>query len=136
MNEHENDRNEAIDFPAPIAELSSLYPRRADDDWSALVAKITTAAAPELARRRGEGSLVRSILRWSRPIGIAAAAVLIIGAVGLVATSDADAMSTPATFAEVVDREPAATLLVADRPPSASDVARALDPESFQQVQP
>jgi hypothetical protein len=136
MTEHENDQNEPIDLPAPIAELSSLYPRRPDDDWGALVAKITTAAAPELARRRGEGTLVRSILRWSRPVALAAAAVLIAGAVGLVATSDADALTSSATFAEVVDREPASMLLAADRPPSASDLARALDPESFQQVQP
>ncbi len=136
MTEHENEQNEPIDFPLPIAELSSLYPRRGDDEWRGLVAKITAAAAPELARRRGDGGLVRSILRWSRPVGIAAAAVLLVGSIGLVATNDAEAASTSATFAEVVDREPASSLLATDRPPSAADLARALDPGSFQQGQP
>jgi hypothetical protein len=136
MTENENDRNAPIDFPAPIAELSSLYPKRADDEWQALVSKIAAAAAPELARRRSDHGLVRSILRWSRPVSVAAAAVLLIGAIGLVATSDAEAMSTSSTFAEVVDREPASTLLAAESPPSASDLARALEFDSFQQVTP
>jgi hypothetical protein len=136
MTENENDRNESIDFPAPIVELESLFPNRADVDWQSLVAKVTTAAAPELARRRAERGIMRSILRWSRPVGIAAAAVLLTGAIGLAAMNESEAVATSATFAEVVDHEPASTLLAADRPPTASDVARALDPDSYQQVQP
>jgi hypothetical protein len=69
-------------------------------------------------------------------VGVAAAAVLLIGAIGLAATSDAEAMTATSSFAEVVDREPASTLLATDRPPSASDLERALDPDSFQQVKP
>ena len=131
-----DDNDETLDFPAPIAELSSLYPKRSDDHYRALVAGILTAAAPELARRRSERGLVRSILRWSRPVGVAAAAVLLVGAIGLVATSDAEALTATSSFAEVVDREPASTLLATDRPPSATDLERALDPDSFQQGQP
>jgi hypothetical protein len=127
-----------LDFPAPIAELSSLYPVRAEAEWDALVSGIMKNAAPELARRRDERGLVRSILRWSRPVGIAAAAVLMIGAIGLAVTNDAEAMvSTSApSFAEVVDREPASALLALDRPPSASDLERALESDSLPQVQP
>jgi len=125
-----------IDLPAPLTELAALYPPRADGEWQALVATIVQAAAPELARRRSERGLVRSILRWSRPVGVAAAAVLLVGAIGLTATSDAEAMTTTSSFAEVVDREPASTLLATDRPPSASDLARALDADSFEQVRP
>ena len=128
--------DESLDFPAPIAELASLYPGRSDDHYHALVAGIMSAAGPELARRRSEHGLVRSILRWARPVSIAAAAVLLIGTIGLFATSDAEANTTTSSFSEVVDREPASTLLAADRPPSASDLERALDPDSFQQRQP
>jgi len=131
-----DENDDALGFPAPIAELSSLYPKRSDDHYHALVAGIMTAAAPELARRRSERGLVRSILRWSRPVSVAAAAVLLVGAIGLVATSDAEARAATPSFAEVVDREPASTLLAADRPPSASDLERALDPDSFQQGLP
>lgn len=125
-----------IDFPAPITELGALYPARAEGEWHALAAGIMRAAAPELARRRNERGLVRSLLRWSRPVGVAAAAVFLIGAIGLAATNDADATTTTPSFAEVVDREPASTLLATDRPPSASDLARALDADSFEQVRP
>ena len=126
----------AGDLPALIAELSALYPKRADDEWSALEAGIMKVAAPELARRRGERGLVRSILRWSRPVGMAAAAVLLFGAIGLAITSGAESPSATTSFAEVVDREPASTLLANHRPPSASDVASALEADFFQQVQP
>ena len=74
--------------------------------------------------------------RWSRPVGLAAAAVLLAGAIGLATTSDAEPLTATSSFAEVVDREPASTLLAADRPPSASDVERVLDGNSSQQVQP
>ena len=126
-----------LDFPAPIAELSSLYPARGEAEWDALVSGIMKSAAPELARRRDERGLVRSILRWSRPVGIAAAAVLVFGAIGLAVTNDAEAMATVSapSFAEVVDREPASALLALDRPPSASDLERVLE-SSLRQEQP
>ena len=53
----END--EALDFPAPIAELSALYPARANAEWESLVAGIMKGAAPELARRREERGFMR-----------------------------------------------------------------------------
>jgi len=137
MKEHEEERG-PLDLPAPIAELSSLYPARAQTEWDALVSGIMRGATPELARRRNERGLVRSILRWSRPVGIAAAAVLMVGAIGLAVTNDAEAMvsaSSP-SFAEVVDQEPASALLALDRPPSASDLERALESDSLQVVQP
>lgn len=127
-----------LDSPAPIAELSSLYSPRAQAEWDALVSGIMKSAAPELARRRDERGLVRSILRWSRPVGIAAAAILMLGAIGLVVTDDAEAMVTASapSFAEVVDREPASVLLALDRPPSASDLERVLESDSLRQEQP
>ncbi|HEY8794788.1 MAG TPA: hypothetical protein VIM15_07550 [Gemmatimonadaceae bacterium] len=128
--------SDSMDLPAPITELAGLYPTRAEHEWQTLVAGIVQAAAPELARRRDERGLVRSILKWSRPVGVAAAAVLLIGAIGLAATNDAEAMTATSSFAEVVDREPASTLLATDRPPSASDLERVLDADSFQQVRP
>lgn len=134
-NDDESDMSE-LDLPAPITELSALHRRRATAEWDALAAAIISSAAPELARRRGERGLVRSILRWSRPVGLAAAAVLLAGAIGLATTSDAEPLTATSSFAEVVDREPASTLLAADRPPSASDVERVLDGNSSQQVQP
>jgi len=137
MIEH-GEESEPLDFPAPIAELTSLYPARAEAEWSSLVSSIMKGAAPELARRRDERGLVRSILRWARPVGLAAAAVLAVGAIGLAVTNDAEAMvgtSTP-TFAEVVDREPASALLASDLPPNASDLEAALESDSLQQVQP
>lgn len=127
---------DSMELPAPISGLSALYPRRSESEWNALVEGIMRAAAPELTRRRGERGLARSILRWSRPVALAAAAVLLLGAIGLASTNEAEAMTAAPSFAEVVDREPASTLLATDRPPSASDLARVLDPESFQQVQP
>ncbi len=130
------DTGDSMDLLTPITELSALYPRHTEREWNALVAGIMQAAAPELTRRRSERGLVRSILRWSRPVALAAAAVLLLGAIGLASTNDAEAMTAAPSFAEVVDREPASTLLAADRPPSASDLARVLDPDSFQQVQP
>jgi hypothetical protein len=62
--------------------------------------------------------------------------VLLVGAIELVATNDAEAVSTSSTFAEVVDREPASTLLASDRPPNASDLARALESEFSMQETP
>ena len=137
MKENEEE-GELLDFPAPIAELSSLYPPRAQPEWDALVSGIMKSAAPELARRRDERGLVQSILRWSRPVGIAAAAVLVFGAIGLAVTNDAEAMATVSapSFAEVVDREPASVLLALDRPPSASDLERVLESGSLRQEQP
>lgn len=138
MTAHDDDvgSDGSLDLPAPIPELARLYPARAEQEWQTLVSGIMHATAPELARRRGERGLVRSILRWSRPIGVAAAAVLLIGAIGLAATNDAEAMTATSSFAEVVDREPASTLLATDRPPSANDLARALDADSLQLVRP
>jgi hypothetical protein len=126
-----------LELPAPIAELSAMYPVRDEAAWNALVAKIVVGAAPGLARRRGERAVVRSLLRWSRPVAAAAAAVLLFGAGALTLTSDAEAMAPAApSFAEVVDREPATVLLMADRPPSANDLATALEGDSLQQVEP
>ena len=129
-----------LDFPAPLPELSGLYPARAEAEWDALAAGIMKAASPELERRRDErGGIVRSILRFARPVALAAAAVLLLGAIGLATTSDADAAVTTAatpSFAEVVDREPATALLASERPPSANDLAIALERDSFQQVEP
>jgi hypothetical protein len=138
MIEHEA-HDDPLDFPAPLPELSALFPRRVDAEWDVLAAGIMKAASPELARRRDERGLVRSILRMARPVGVAAAAVLLFGAIGLAATSDVEATlatTTSPSFAEVVDREPAATLLAADRPPNADDLERALERDSFQQVEP
>jgi hypothetical protein len=70
---------------------------------------------------------------------VAAAALLLLGGIGLAVTSDAEATVPAATapsFAEVVDREPASTLLAADRPPTANDLASVLEGDSFGQVQP
>lgn len=137
MIEHESEDG-ALDFPAPIAEVGALYPARADAEWESLVSGIMKGAAPELARRREARGFMRSILRWARPVGLAAAAVLVVGAIGLAVTNDAEAMVTSSapSFAEVVDREPAAALLASDRPPSASDLERALESDSVQQVHP
>jgi hypothetical protein len=138
MIEHD-DQSDPLELPGPIAELSSHFPKRSDAEWDALVAGIVNSAAPELARRRGERGVVRSLLRWARPVGVAAAAVLLCGAIGLAVTSEGEAIAaTPATpsFAEIVDREPASTLLASDLPPSAGDLASALERDSFQQVQP
>jgi hypothetical protein len=137
IEQHEHD--DPLDFPAPLPELSALYPRRVSAEWDALAAGIMKAAAPELERRRDERGLVRSILRLARPVSVAAAAVLLFGAIGLAVTSDAEATMTTAaapTFAEVLDREPASTLLATNRPPSATDLESALERDSFQQVQP
>ncbi len=137
MIEHEEEGG-ALDSPEPIAELASLYPARTEAEWDSLVASIVTGAAPVLARRREERGLVRSILRWARPVGLAAAAVLVVGAFGLAVTNDAEAMvatSTP-SFAEVVDQEPASVLLASELPPSASDLERALESDSLPQVHP
>jgi len=137
MIEHDEESG-ALDFPEPVAELASLYPTRADAEWETLVASIVRGAAPELARRREERGVVRSILRWARPVGLAAAAVLVIGAIGLAVTTDAEAVTTTTnpSFAEVVDREPASVLLASDHPPSAGDLERALESDSLQQVHP
>jgi hypothetical protein len=133
------DEGSSLDFPAPISDLSALYPQRADAEWDALAAGIMKAAEPMLERRRGERGLVRSILRLARPVSVAAAAMLLLGAIGLAVTSDAEA-TVPAvgapSFAEIVDREPASPLLATDRPPSAKDLASVLEGDSFAQVQP
>lgn len=125
-----------FELPPPVAELSVRYPARDDAEWNALTSRIVASAAPELARRRGARAVVRSILRWSRPLATCAAAVLLIGAAALSMTSDAGAIATPPSFAEVVDGEPATVLLSADRPPSANDLATVLEADSYQQVEP
>jgi hypothetical protein len=136
MIEHDDDDTESMELPAQIAELSAMYPRRTDDEWNALVASVMTSVAPELARRRSERGLVRSLLRWSRPVAAAAAAVLLVGGLGLAFTNDAESPVATSSFAEVVDREPASTLLATDRPPSASDLESVLENDSFRQEQP
>jgi hypothetical protein len=138
MIEREEEDGGALDFPEPIAELASLYPARATAEWDSLVSSIVRSAAPELARRRSERGFVRSILRWSRPVGLAAAAVLVAGAIGLAVTNDAEAMvsASAPSFAEVVDREPATALLASDLPPSAGDLERAFESDFLQQVHP
>ena len=60
--------DESLEFPAPVPELSWLYPARANTEWDALAAGIMKAAMPELERRRDERGLVRSILRFARPV--------------------------------------------------------------------
>jgi hypothetical protein len=137
MKEHD-EKDAELDLPAPIAELSSLYPPRAQAEWDALVVGIMKDAAPELARRRDDRGLVRAILRWSRPVGIAAAAILMVGAIGLAVTNDAEAMASASapTFAEVVDQEPASALLALDRPPNASDLERVFVYDSLRQELP
>jgi hypothetical protein len=134
----QNEHDDPLDFPAPVSELSALYPQRANAEWDALAAAIVKRASPELRRRREERGFVRSILRLARPVSVAAAALLLLGAIGLAVTNDAEATVPAATpsFAEVVDREPASTLLAADRPPSANDLANILEGDSFTQVQP
>jgi hypothetical protein len=134
----QSEHDDPLDFPAPVSELSSLYPQRANAEWDALAAAIVRKAAPELQRRREERGFVRSILRLARPVSLAAAALLLLGAIGLAVTTDAEATvpAAPPSFAEVVDREPASTLLAADRPPSANDLANVLEGDSFTQVQP
>jgi len=134
-----DENQDPLDVPPPLPELSALYPARAEAEWNALAAGIMKAAAPALERRRNERGLVRSILRFAKPVAIAAAAVLLFGAIGLSTTSDADAAVTTAatpSFAEVVDREPATALLASDRPPSANDLENAFERNSFQQVEP
>jgi len=138
MIEHDENQD-PLDVPPPLPELSALYPARAEAEWNALAAGIMKAAAPALERRRNERGLVRSILRFAKPVAIAAAAVLLFGAIWLATTSDADAAVTTAatpSFAEVVDREPATALLASDRPPSANDLENAFERNSFQQVEP
>ena len=135
MIEHDDDTG-SMELPAPLAELSAMYPRRADDEWSALVAGIMSTVAPELARRRSERGIVRSLLRWSRPVAAAAAAVLLVGGLGLAFTNDVESPVATSSFAEVVDREPASTLLATDAPPSASDLEYVLETDSFRQGQP
>jgi hypothetical protein len=135
MIEHDDD-TESLELPAPIAELSAMYPRRSEAEWSALAAGVMTSVAPELARRRSERGLVRSLLRWSRPVAAAAAAVLLVGGLGLAFTNETESVVATSSFAEVVDREPASTLLATDRPPSASDLESALENDSFKQDQP
>jgi hypothetical protein len=138
MMEHD-EQDDPLGFPAPVPELSALYSGRADAEWDALTAGIMRAASAELERRRDERGLVRSILRLARPVSVAAAAVLLFGAIGLAVTSDAEATVTTAnapTFAEVLDREPASTLLASDLPPSTNDLENALERDSIQQVQP
>jgi hypothetical protein len=134
----QDDRDDSLDFPAAIPELSSLYPERPAAEWDVLAAGIMKAASPELERRREERGLVRSILRLARPVSVAAAALLLLGALGLAVTNDAEATVPAAapSFAEVVDREPASTLLASDRPPSANDLANVLEGDTFTQVQP
>jgi hypothetical protein len=135
----QGEHDDPLEFPAPVSELSAIYPRRASAEWDALAAAIVKRASPELERRREERGLVRSILRLGRPVSMAAAALLLLGGIGLAVTSDAEATVPAATapsFAEVVDREPASTLLAADRPPTANDLASVLEGDSFGQVQP
>jgi hypothetical protein len=79
---------------------------------------------------------VRSLLRWSRPVAAAAAAVLFVGGLGLALTNDAESPVATSSFAEVVDREPASTLLATELPPSASDLENLLENDSFKQEQP
>jgi hypothetical protein len=131
--------DDPLDFPAPIPELSALHTTRTSAEWDALAAGIVRAAAPELERRRGQRGLAYSLLRFARPVSVAAAAVLLCGAIGLAFTSDAEATVAnvaPPTFAEVVDREPASLLMATDRPPSATDLESALERDSVEQVQP
>jgi hypothetical protein len=134
----QDDHDHSLDVPAPVSELSALYPERANPEWDALTAGIVKAALPELERRREERGLVRSILRLARPVSLAAAALLLLGAIGLAVTNDAEATvpAAASSFAEVVDREPASTLLANDRPPSANDLASVLEGDSYTQVQP
>ena len=134
----QDEHDHPLDFPAPVSELSALYPERANAEWDALAAGILRAALPELQRRREERGLVHSILRLARPVSVAAAALLLLGAIGLAVTNDAEATVPAATpsFAEVVDREPASTLLANDRPPNVNDLANVLEGDFFIQVQP
>jgi hypothetical protein len=125
-----------LELPAPVAELSARYPARPEREWDALASRIIASAAPELARRRSEHAVVRSILRWARPLAAFAAAVLLVGAMGLAMTSGAETANASPSFAEVVDREPAAVLMSADGPPTANDVATVLDADFTQQGEP
>ncbi len=68
------DRNDNVVGRITPASRDTLDPAREPERWDALVARVVKAAEPELARRRGDGSVVR-LRRWARPIAAAAASV-------------------------------------------------------------
>ncbi len=112
----------------PIPELALL--RSTDDSarWSALAARIVRAAAPELARRRQPG-LVPAMVGWARPILVAAAVLLVAGALALRATPGvASTGSTVPTVVELLEvEEPAASWLVENRGPATGDLVPVID---------
>ena len=112
----------------PIPELALL---RAPDDparWNALAVRIVHAAQAELARRRQSG-IIPAMVSWARPILVAAAVLLVAGALALRATpSAASTTSSVPTVVELLEvEEPAASWLAEDRHPAAGDLVPVID---------
>lgn len=111
-------------------DLSPLDPARDPARWEGLVARITRAAAPELARRADASSAVVSIAAWLRPALAAAAAIMAVSAATLFLVDG----RSETVLAEASDTIPGLNLpsplgewLNEDTPPTVVEVMVALE---------
>jgi hypothetical protein len=110
-------------------EMLPLDPRADTERWAALLQRVNSAAAPELARRAGirAGGIVM-LAQWSRPI-LAAAVVLALISVSVFRMTQRDhEVSGVATVAEALGfPAPVAEWLSDDRAPAEDDLLLALE---------
>lgn len=114
-------------------DLSPLDPAADPDRWERLVRAITTAAAPELARRAASRSVIAEIGHWLRP-ALAAGIVLAAAAAATLSVLDREVEIRPAPVAGLEEAlelgEPVSLWLTEDRAPTTSDLLLALEREA------
>jgi hypothetical protein len=112
-------------------DLRPLDPMADDERFERLVARITEAAAPELARRFERTGLFGALADWAWP-ALSAAALLALVSTAALALARQQA-SADDSFAGVVDAlevaEPVSAWLSEGRSPTTSDLIFALEGE-------
>jgi len=114
-------------------DLSPLCPAADPDHWERMIKAITTAAAPELARRAAARSVFAVIGHWLRP-ALAAGIVLAAASAATLSLVDREVEIQPTPTAGLEEAlelgEPVSLWLMENRAPTTSDLLLALEREA------
>jgi hypothetical protein len=96
--------------------------------WEGLVARINTAAAPVLARRRS-ASVLQTLSSWRRPVALGSAGLVAAAALALLLLPASPA-TAEVSLAEVVMPTTVAAWIEGSYEPTVVELVRAVDPNT------